>query len=79
MRKPKIGTLTQLTFGSPFGIEMREDSAFPDDESYGESLVQRNATSDKIKIGYLCLADHGIEIGCSLNCGRCQYAKKVSI
>jgi hypothetical protein len=77
MSKPK--TLRQMTELNPFGIEMREDSAFPEDESYGDNLIQRNATNDKIKIGYLCLADYGIEIGCSLNCGRCQYAKKVSI
>jgi hypothetical protein len=79
MRKPKLRTLRQMTELIPFGIEMREDSAFPEDECYGDGLVQRNATNDKIKIGYLCLADHGIEMGCSLNCGRCQYAKKVSI
>jgi hypothetical protein len=89
--KPKklIGRLSEI---NPFGIDMREDSAFPHDEDYDtdckggsfrteiEGFVERKMReyiTRGLPNNYSCIADEGIRMMCTYECKSCWYGVRI--
>lgn len=72
--KPKK-LVQRLSEPNPFGIEMREDSAFPEDEDYEFGVPPKCNVIRYDNVSYACLKEGGET--CKGYCPTCSFGVRI--